>query len=245
MMAAIGDRLYGAWFLTVFSCAAVSSAVLIAIVPGQSRRRLVARHGARLVFRLTGAWPAVSGLDYLPDTPAVVVANHASYLDGILLTAVLPHDYQFVIKREITSVPGVHYFLRRIGAHFVERFDPRKSANDTRRIMKSAIDGNSLAFFPEGTFRLEPGLRRFQNGAFAVATRQNMPLVPLTIKGTRKMLPAHSWLPKPARLEISINKPIPTDQTTDAHGARDKCRQRILTGLNEPDLLAAAISQQP
>jgi len=229
-------RLYGVWFLSVFSCASLLTLGLVACTPGQQLRRRIARHGARVVFRATGAWPEVSGLPYLPKEAAIVIANHASYLDGILLTAVLPHNYNFVIKREMTKVPFVHFFLRRLGAHFVERFDTHKSARDTRRIMQAATAGGSLAFFPEGTFRQEPGLGRFQNGAFSVAARHGMPLVPLIIKGTRAMLPAEHWLPKPARLSIAIHTPLFT--AADPAQTRDICRQIILTELGEPDLIA-------
>ncbi len=190
-----------------------------------------------MVFRLTGTWPAIDGLQNLPGSPSVVVANHASYLDGILLTAILPNRFQFVIKREITQVPMVHYFLRRIGAHFVERFDARKGATDARRIMQTATEGGSLAFFPEGTFRKEPGLRRFQNGAFTVALRQDLPLVPLVIKGTRNMLPAQAMLPRYAQLAISIKTPVPTSSSSDPAEIRDQCRLEILADLGEPDLL--------
>lgn len=231
-------RLYGAWFLAVFCCASLCTLGLIACTPGQQLRRRIARNGARVVFRLTGSWPEISGLPHLPKQAAVVIANHASYLDGILLTAVLPHDYNFVIKREITKVPLVHFFLRRLGAHFVERFDTQKSARDARRIMQAATAGGSLAFFPEGTFRREPGLGRFQNGAFSVAARHGMPLVPLIIKGTRRMLPAECWLPIPARLSIVIQKPL--FAAADPAQARDICRQIILTELGEPDLYAHA-----
>jgi 1-acyl-sn-glycerol-3-phosphate acyltransferase len=170
----------------------------------------------------------------LPKEAAIVVANHASYLDGILLTAVLPHHFNFVIKREMTEVPFVHFFLRRLGAHFVERFDARKSALDARRIMQAATDGGSLAFFPEGTFRQEPGLGRFQNGAFSIAARYGMPIVPLVIKGTRLMLPAERWLPRPAQLSISIQQPLTT--AADPLQTREICRQMILAELGEPDL---------
>jgi 1-acyl-sn-glycerol-3-phosphate acyltransferase len=232
------NSLYGIWFATVFSCLSLATLGVIIVVPGQQRRRMMARQGARLVFRLTGAWPEISGLRHLPDHASVVVANHASYLDGILLTAVLPHRFQFVIKREMTQVPLAHYFLRRIGAHFVDRSDARKGATDARRIMQTATNGGSLAFFPEGTFRREPGLRRFQNGAFKVALRQGLPLIPLAIIGTRAMLPAHSWLPRPAKLAVIIKQPLLAESTTDPVQAREKCRQHILAELNEPDLHA-------
>lgn len=238
------NTLYGGWFLTVFSCMSVTTTVAILVLPGQDRRRRAARLGARLVFRFTGAWPAITGMQHLPDGASIVVANHASYLDGILLTAVLPHQYQFVIKREITDVPGVHFFLRRIGAHFVERFDARKGANDARKIMQTALQGGSLAFFPEGTFRREPGLRRFQKGAFAIAARHQLPVVPLVIRGTRSMLPAQSWLPKPAALEVLIQLPLEPEATTNPLSARDQSRLQILAELDEPDLYATTGSIQ-
>jgi 1-acyl-sn-glycerol-3-phosphate acyltransferase len=232
------DSLYGIWFVTVFSCLSLVAIGLISVLPGQQRRRLMARQSARLVFLLTGAWPKISGIQHLPSHACVVVANHASYLDGILLTAVLPHRFQFVIKREMTQVPLAHYFLRRIGAHFVDRSDARKGATDARRIMQTATGGGSLAFFPEGTFRREPGLRRFQNGAFTIALRQGLPLIPLAIIGTRAMLPAHSWLPRPAKLAVIIKEPLLAESTADPVQAREKCRQHILAELSEPDLHA-------
>jgi 1-acyl-sn-glycerol-3-phosphate acyltransferase len=234
------NRAYGVWFLVVFSCMSLISLTIIAVLPGQARRRSMARQGARLLFLLTGSAPSVSGMALLPEGASVVVANHASYLDGVLLTAVLPPRFQFVIKREMTEVPLAHFFLRRIGSLFVDRSDARKGANDARRILQTASAGGSLAFFPEGTFRREPGLRRFQNGAFSIAARHDLPVVPLAISGTRKMLPAQVWLPRPARLKVIISTPIPAAVATDPLAARDRSRLQILEGLTEPDLHAAA-----
>ncbi len=231
-------RLYGIWVAVIFSGVSLSTLCLVAVAPGEHRRRRIARIAARSAFRLVGAFPRISGLGHLPNCPAVVVANHASYLDGILLTAVLPEDYRFVIKREVTQVPLVNFVLKRIGAHFVERFDKQRGAMDARRIMQTADNGASLAFFPEGTFHTEPGLRRFHKGAFKIAMRSTMPLVPLTIRGTRHMLPAGRLLPRPGRLEIAIDAPLHTDAETDLSTALQHCRARILDSLDEPDLLA-------
>lgn len=233
------NSLYGVWFGAVFSFMSLTTLVLVTILPRQIRRRRVARMAAQLVFRLTGTWPRISGLNRLPDAAAIVVANHASYLDGILLTAVLPHRYQFVIKREMTEIPLMHFFLSRLGAHFVERDDPHRGGTDTRRIMQTAHNGESLAFFPEGTFTSEPGLGRFHSGAFAIATRSRMPLVPMTIIGTRRMLPADSWLPAPARLKVIVSEPLDTSNEPDVFAALEHCRTRILEALDEADLLAA------
>lgn len=231
-----GTTLWGLWFALVFAVMAALAVALACVVPGESRRRRWVRATARAVFRLTGSGPTVHGLERLPDTPAVAVANHASYLDGILLTAVLPERYHFVIKREVTQVPVMHFLLRRVGAHFVDRFDNTRGASDLRRIMATAGSGGSLAFFPEGTFRPEPGLRRFHNGAFAAAKRGGMPLVPVAIVGTRRMLPAGRALPMPARLAVHIGDPVLMRPDGETRAAIETCRARILAVLDEPDL---------
>lgn len=229
-------KLYGLYFCGIFALCATCTAALVTVIPGQGRRRGLVRAAARLVFRLTGAWPAVNGLENLPDEAAVVVANHASYLDGLLLTAVLPNRYQFVIKREVTSVPLMHFWLRRIGAQFVDRFDAHRAAGDARRILQIAENGASLAFFPEGTFRSEPGLRRFHNGAFTIAVRNNLSLVPVTIRGTREMLPGNRRLPRPGSLSVTVNPQLPTTHgQTDVQLILKRCRDLILEQLDEPD----------
>jgi len=235
-MRALTDTLYGLWFLTVFLCCALAAVVLVSVRPGSERRRHAARNAARLVFRLTGSFPAVNGLEHLPDGPAVAVANHASYLDGILLTAALPVRFRFVIKREMTRVPLVHFLLRRVDAHFVERQDKSQGAADMRSIMQTADSGGSLAFFPEGTFRAEAGIRRFHRGAFAVAFRRELPLLPVAIRGTRRMLPDQRLLPRPARLQVDILAPFHSGPHQNIEAARQYCRERIMRVTGEPDL---------
>lgn len=235
--------LYGLWFVTVFFCCAVAAVVAVALLPDATRRRRFARAAARLVFRLTGGLPDIRGLERLPAGPSVVVANHASYLDGILLTAALPVQFRFVIKREMTGVPVVHFLLQRIDAHFVERGDKSRGAADMRSIMQTADAGGSLAFFPEGTFRREAGIRRFHKGAFAVAFRREVPLVPVAIRGTRKMLPDKQLLPRPARLQVDILEPFASGPHQSIEAARRYCRDRILRITGEPDLEAAAAGE--
>jgi 1-acyl-sn-glycerol-3-phosphate acyltransferase len=230
---------YGVYFWVVFGNCALATLILLILLPQQSTRRRAARGAAGLVFRLTGSWPDIAGREHLPARPNVVVANHASYLDGILLTAVLPHEYQFVIKREMTRLPLIHFFLRRLGAHFVERFDKHRGATDARKIMATAGSGASLAFFPEGTFHSEAGLRHFHSGAFIIAARNLMPVVPLAIHGTRTMLPAHRVLPRPTRLRVTIVPALNRGEPiTDPRAALVESRRRILEHLDESDLLA-------
>lgn len=229
-------KLYGLYFAGVFMLCSISALLLVSVTPGEHRRRAINRTGARMIFRLTGTWPEVEGLDNLPDDSCVVVANHASYLDGPLLTAILPHRFQFVIKREVTRVPLMHFYLRRVGAQFVERFDAHGGARDTRRILQIAEQGASLTFFPEGTFRSEPGLRRFQNGAFTIAVRNSLTVLPVSIHGTRHVLPGNRVLPRPGKLRVIVNPGYRTLRgDTDVKEIMQRCREQILEQLDEPD----------
>lgn len=231
-------RVYGCWFAACFAVCATAAVVLACLLPGPHRRRRAMRFTSNTLFRLARASPQISGDEHLPPGPAVAVANHASYLDGLLLTAVLPERYQFVIKREVTRVPVMHFVLRRVGAHFVERANSSQAASDLRSILRTAGSGGSLAFFPEGTFTAEPGLRAFRNGAFALAQRSAVPLVPVTLRGTREMLPAGRLLPVPAKLGVVIHAPVVPAADMPPQLALQRCREAILDALDEPDLTA-------
>jgi 1-acyl-sn-glycerol-3-phosphate acyltransferase len=233
-----GDFLYGLYALGTVGAIATVCLLLLAVSPGLQRRRSIARACARFAFALAGIPLRSSGTELIGQRPCIVVANHASYLDGMILTAALPPVFSFVIKREVTSVPFLHLLLRRIGSQFVERFDRHRGGVDARRILRAAESGEALAFFPEGTFRRDAGLGRFHSGAFAAAARAGVPVVPVVIRGSRELLPAGSWLPKRAPLEVIVR---PAIETADAASeavvrVREASRRAILDLLEEPDL---------
>jgi 1-acyl-sn-glycerol-3-phosphate acyltransferase len=231
--------IYGTSAWIIFLVFALTTVLIAMILPGEKNRRRLTRAAARTVFTILGARPKTSGLQHLPSEPCVVVANHASYLDGIILHAVLPERFCFVIKSEMSGVPVAGFLLRRIGAQFVERFDARKGARDMRRLIGISQSGASIAFFPEGTFEKEAGLRRFRSGAFAAAISGGLPLVPVAIRGSRQMLPSGRNLPVPGRLEVEILPPVYHEQGEgDKKQLAAACRNSILEVLGEPDLTA-------
>lgn len=192
-----------------------------------------------MVFVLARVGVTVRGIDNLPRHSCVVVANHASYIDGILLNGYLPARFRFVIKGEMRNIPVVHFLLRRSGSKFVERKETSASSRDARQLVKAAQGGESLVFFPEGTFRLEPGVWRFRPGAFVAAVKGEMPVVPIAISGSREMMPSGRLLPRKADLIIDVLPAIaPGDEDfTSSRQLAEACRQRILAVLNEPDLI--------
>ncbi len=213
----------------------------VLVAPGLAQRRGAARLAARAFFRLSGIPLQVHGLERLPSGPCVVVANHSSYIDGLVMQAALPPRFAFVIKKEMVRVPLASLLLRRLGSEFVERFNRHRSAADARRITRTANAGQSLAFFPEGTFNVERGLGKFHGGAFVIAARAGFPVVPVAILGARRALPPGSLLPSPGRIVVQILAPlaVPAEAPSAALELRQAARREILAHIDEPDLDAA------
>ena len=216
-------------------------AVLL-VLPGLPRRRAFARHAARAFLRTTGLKLEVRHLDRLPAGRCVLVSNHASYLDGLVYMAALPPRFGFVIKREMNGVPLAGLLLRRIGSEFVERFNRHKSGADARRLLRTAQNGNSLGFFPEGTFAPTPGVLKFHTGAFVIAARAGCTVVPAIIRGTRAAMPPGGIMLHPGRITIDVLEPLTVTHSTQeaaSNELRERARAVILANLDEPDLTTA------
>jgi 1-acyl-sn-glycerol-3-phosphate acyltransferase len=232
--------LFGIWAWFVFICCIFFGLLVALLVPGQRLRSRLTTAASRGIFVLSGARVTVRGHANLPSGNAVVVANHGSYLDGLLLKGYLPSRFSFVIKGEMRDVAIAHFLLRRAGSRFVERHEATGSSRDARQIVKAARGGQSLAFFAEGTFRDFPGIGRFRPGAFVAAIRGGMPVVPVAIRGTREMHPGEPKLPKPVPLYIDILPAIPVDDPAfaDHRSLAEKARRQVIAASGEPDLLA-------
>lgn len=233
------EIIYGVYVLLVFLVFGLSAFVAVLLPFGIKTRRHIAHFAARCFFAVAGLRIRVIDEQLLPSGPCVVVANHASYLDGIVLKAALPARFSFVIKKEFSRVPVAGLLLRRIGSEFVDRFNRHAGGMDARRLLKAADAGQALAFFPEGTFLAEPGLGKFHSGAFTIAARVDLPVVPLALRGTRHILPSGRFLPRPGRIDIHVLPsvgPMRDMKHSDAviH-TRDVAHARILAELGEPD----------
>jgi cell division protein ZapE len=232
-----------------FVLMALATVLVALLVPGVTRRRSLVSAMARMALRLAGMRVEAMGLERLPR-PCIVVANHCSYLDGVVLCAQLPSWFSFVIKREMAAVPVAGTLLRRIGAEFVARGDRARGARDARRLLRQAAIGQALVFFPEGTFSTEVGLMHFHIGAFAAAARANVPVVPIAIRGTRGCLPPGRPWPRPGSIRVDALAPLaahppdtPCEDRDRAPRLRDAARAALLAVLDEPDLGARAPAQ--
>jgi 1-acyl-sn-glycerol-3-phosphate acyltransferase len=212
----------------LFTVLALITLVLNLCMPGLRARRRVAGAFSRVWLRAARIPFTVQHVERLPREPCVVVANHASYLDGVIAVAALPPDFAFVIKKEMVGVPLAGLLLRRLGSEFVERFNRKEGASDARRVLRLAAGGQSLVFFPEGTFDETRQIRKFMSGAFAIAARSGMPVVAIAVHGTRAAMP-------PGGIMI-YRRPICVDilAVLDADGARQRSRELIAAAVGEP-----------
>jgi 1-acyl-sn-glycerol-3-phosphate acyltransferase len=220
--------LYSGYCGLVFLTFALTALTVCLCVPTLRGRRRVAAGFARAFLRAAGIPFAVCGAERLPPEPCVIVANHASYIDGVVATAALPPEFAFVIKQEMRRVPLAGLMLRKLGSEFVDRSDRRRSASDARRVLKTAATGQSLVFFPEGTFNETRQIGRFLRGAFATAERSDMPVVAMAIHGTRDVLPSGSLMMQRRAIRVEVLG------TLKGPEARHASRELIGKAVGEP-----------
>ncbi|MDN5880759.1 MAG: AMP-binding protein [Nitrosospira sp.] len=237
--------LYAAYVWALFCLLAPVTWLATALLPRPAWGWAVSRGSARFLARLSGTPLAVHGLENLPcETPCVLVANHTSYLDGIMLVAALPGGscatghFSFVAKRELRDNIVSRVYLRHIGSDFIERFDPERGVEELKQVAHSLQSGRCPIFFPEGTFKRMPGLLPFRMGAFVVAAEAGVPVVPVSIRGARSILRADHWFPRRGVITITISKPIAPDGKDWAAAVhlRDAARTELLRLCGEPDL---------
>jgi 1-acyl-sn-glycerol-3-phosphate acyltransferase len=211
--------------------------VLLAVMPGLMRRRRLARGAARLFLWAIGNPVQLDGEPPVPHQACVVVANHASYLDGIILTAALPPTFTYLIKHEMATFPLAGFLLRRLGSAFVNRADMLDRKRTARRLLELAASGDALAFFPEGTFDDVPGLKPFQLGAFGAAARAKLPIVALVIRGSRYKLPSGAIFPAPGgSIYVRVCGRVETHALGSTRVVMVETRRLMLAHLDEPDL---------
>ena len=143
----------------------------------------------------------------------------------------------FVAKRELASNPFARILFTRTGTLFVDRFDLMRGADELARLTSALQQGETIAFFPEGTFREEPGLLPFRMGAFLAAAQASVPLLPVALRGTREIMRGARFFPHLGRATLVIGPPL-TAATGDWRGAvglREEAHAFIAEHCGDPD----------
>jgi 1-acyl-sn-glycerol-3-phosphate acyltransferase len=140
--------------------------------------------------------------------PYVMVANHASFADGLILILCLPEPACFAVAGRFATHPLTGPFLRRIGCQFVHGGEPARAAAETRRLAQTLSSGRSLAIWPEGGLDPAPGLRVFHLGAFEAAVNTGAPVVPGRHPGKPRSPPPGHQVPRWHVIHVGIGEPV-------------------------------------
>lgn len=240
------ENLYSAWCWILFGLMAPFSWLMTLLLPAPETRWAFLHKAANILGRLCRIRLSVDGLSNLKKAgPCIIVSNHSSYVDNLVLAAAFPERARFVAKGELKSDMIPRLFLDRIDTEYVERFDAAKGIEDTKKIAEKAISKAPLLFFPEGTFSRMPGLLPFHMGAFITSVRSGIPIVPVVIRGTRSILRDGTNFVRRGIINVYIGEPIKPGATgdgldnsewTEVVRLRDKTRAFMLSLTGEPDL---------
>jgi len=194
----------------------------------------IAATWGRLLTLLVPVRVEIEGWEHVDAVQSyVVVANHQSQFDVPVVYGYCGLDLRWVAKSEVGKIPFVSAGCRAIGHVFIDRSDADQARTAINRALSRLRTGTGLMFFAEGTRSRSGRLQSFKKGAFRVAIDQQLPILPVSISGTRDILSPGSVRIRPGRARIVFHPPIATDGMTLAQleGLRQQTREAVARGL--------------
>ncbi len=207
-----------------------------------------ARSWARLIMKSIFSPLKVTGAEYLSQSKTQILAvNHASALDIPALYAFLPFQFRILFKSELLSYPIIGWHLKRSGQVCINQQNPTRSVASIRSALKSVRAGMPLVIFPEGGRTSDGRIQPFMPGAFFLAIKAQVEVVPIALVGTYELLPMNTYHIKCRPLEMRVGKPIPTagltleDIESLSAAVQREMEQLYYAGkLDEPQILPSA-----
>jgi len=171
----------------------------------------MARSWSRLILRTIMSPVKVTGLDQIDTSkPHVYAVNHGSALDIPVLYVHLNFQFRILFKKELLSYPVIGWHLRQSGQVCIDQQKPSRSVAEIRSAVKSLQRGMPLVIFPEGGRTPDGEIKPFMPGAFYLAIKTGVDIVPVALVGTYEMLPMNTYHIKPRPLEMRVGSLIPT-----------------------------------
>jgi 1-acyl-sn-glycerol-3-phosphate acyltransferase len=203
------EILYGVYFFFAFLLWIVPTWVMVQFIKDHRRAGRFTSSALKVLFALIACRVRVVGKEHM-ETPGakIYASNHTSYFDVLPLMLGLGVPYRFVSKMEVGRMPFIGTFLDRMGHLKFERGDPQSRLRQAQEMEALLRNGDSVFIFPEGTFTGDDGVRPFQLGAFKAAVAAGVPIVPVSLAGTRRFLRDGTYLPRPTSVTITIHPPI-------------------------------------
>ncbi len=199
---------------------------------------LVARLWGKIQLRTTGTKVNIEGLEKIDRKQSyILVSNHQSNFDIFALLGYLPIQFRWTAKASLFRIPFLGWAMSRIGYIPIERESPKKAYKSMLQAAEKVQKGVSVMIFPEGTRSPDGQLQPFKKGVFIIALKSQAPILPITIKGTNKIMRKGDWRTYPGNVRIIIDQPLETKQisATEEEVLAAKVRQIIIKNLSAPD----------
>ena len=198
----------------------VGSATIVVLSPfvnPSALSRVMAGSWARINAWVTPMPVEVIGRENIdPDQSYVVVSNHQSPFDILVLYGWLGVDFRWVMKQELRSVPGLGVACAALGHIYIDRSNHEAAVRSINGARERITGGTSVIFFPEGTRSENGRLKQFKKGAFRFAIDTGLPVLPVTVDGVCDVLPARRFDLRPGRVRLVIHKPVAMDDPAAA-----------------------------
>jgi 1-acyl-sn-glycerol-3-phosphate acyltransferase len=220
-----------------------SLAIVFAVLGLDRATYAQVRGWARALHAAAGVRAQAAGLDNIPPTgPYVVISSHTSHLDGPAIAQVLPHPVYFVIKKELARIPLWGHAALKIGFIAVDRSDSERAHRELARAVDTIHSGRRVLVFAEGTRSPDGHLQAFKKGGFHLAIDAQVPILPVAVNGSHRLLPKGAPVARPGRLEVAVGPPIATAGLTkdNVEALLETTREAILAlRRRDPDFVEA------
>lgn len=164
----------------------------------------------------SGANIHINGKKNIPlDKNVLFISNHQSDFDIAIFMALIPTNKVFLAKSELTKIPILRTWMKLIGCIFIDRRDTKQSLNAILQASKTLKKGRNLVIFPEGTRSKGSNMNEFKQGAFKIAIKNKVPIVPITIDGSYKLKEKNGGIIKPENVFVYIHKAIYTENLSE------------------------------
>lgn len=167
-----------------------------------------ARLWARLALALNCVKVTIEGTENLPDQSVIFMSNHQSNFDILALLAAMPRQIHWIAKKELFEIPVFGQSMRRGGYIPLDRGDGRKALQSMDEAAAIIHKGRNVVLFPEGTRTQDGNLLPFKRGGFILARKADVPVVPVTIKGSGKINPANRIRLYSGNIHIVLHPPV-------------------------------------
>lgn len=198
---------------------------------------LTAKKWARSLVKLAGVTVVTTGEENIPSEGSVLfVSNHQGNFDIPILLGYIEKPKAFIAKIELLKLPLIRTWMIHLKCVFMDRSDIRQSLKVINQAADHLKEGYSMVIFPEGTRSKNESLGEFKPGSLKLALKAGVPIVPVAIQGSYKIMEQNGFLIKPAHVEITIFEPIPTVGLTKEQAAElpERVRKIIEQGLSLP-----------